>query len=171
MITVLHGPLISRPETWVLAFARTAASPWVRWLVWGRYKHVRAYGYVPFLHVWLFYDATFTGIEVIVAADGEAARAQIAGWIDGCDLVRMPRRPHANASPVLAMCGWCVPAIKRLIGLRCGALRPDALYEHCLRNGGVRYGKQPSRTDVPAAADRGRAVEPGAAAGIHPATG
>ncbi len=170
MITAITGPLISRPESWVLAFARTSTTWWVPWLVPGRYKHVRAYGYVPFLHVWLFFDTHFSGIDVIVAADGAAARAQIAVWIDGCDLVRMPWRAAGKSSLTLAMSGWCVPAVKRLIGLRGCALRPDALYEHCLRNGGIRHERRPS-SPQPAAApglpDRGAAGNPD----LHAAAG
>lgn len=143
MITAIQGPLIYQPEQWVLVFDRKPLNWWLGWLVWGKYKHVRAYGYVPFLHVWLFYDATFAGIEMWVAADGEPARAMIGKWIAGdTTLVLMPRRAHANRSTFTAMSGWCVPAVKRLIGLRSSALRASSLFADCMRpeNGGRLYG-------------------------------
>lgn len=143
MITAIHGPLIYQPEQWVLVFDRKPANRWIGWLVWGEYKHVRAYGYVPFLHVWIFQTANLAGIEVWVAADGEPARAMIGQWTAGdTERMLMPRRPHANRSPFLALSGWCVPHVKRLIGLRSSALRPSSLFADCLRNGGRLYGNQ-----------------------------
>jgi hypothetical protein len=32
---------------------------------------------------------------------------------------------------------FCTTAVSHLIGLRCGALRPDALYRHLVAKGGV----------------------------------
>lgn len=142
MITAEQGPLISRPLQWVVVFDPKAANNWISRLTPGRYKHVRAYGYVPYLHVWLFVDANFAGVELIVAADGGPARDMIAAWIGGCDLVLMPRRPHENQSPLLPMLGWCVPVVSRLLGLRCVAVTPDALFRHCLQNGGKLHGRQ-----------------------------
>ncbi len=132
MISLVDGPLISHPTHWVLAFSPVATNRWLGMLAWGRFKHVRAYGYVPFLHVWVFVDATVAGLEVILAAKGPAANRMIASWSEGCDLVVMPRQVHANRSLLTAASGWCVPVVKRLIGLRSGALRPDALLADCL---------------------------------------
>lgn len=154
MIQIDRGPLISHPTKWVLVFDEKAATHWVMRLVPGRYKHVRAYGYVPFLHVWLFVDANFSGIEIMVAADGEPANALAASWAAGCDLVVMPRRSHERRSLSLAASGWCVPVIKRLIGLNSGALRPDALFADCLQNGGQFHGQQ-QHTPSPSGDDDG----------------
>lgn len=136
MIQAIEGPLIAHPLQWVIVFDPKAGNRWVQWLTPGRYKHVRAFGYVPFLHVWLFYDANLAGIEIVVAADGPSSRDMIAAWTAGCYCLMMPRVPHVGRSLTTAASGWCVPAVKRLIGLRCGALRPDALLADCLRNGG-----------------------------------
>jgi len=136
MIELTHGPLISQPGQWVVVFDPVATNRLVGWLTPGRFKHVRAYGYVPFLHVWLFVDANFAGIEIRLAAEGAAAEIMVAAWTDGCDLVLMPRFQHANRSLLAAGCGWCVPTVKRLIGLRSSALRPDALLADCLAHDG-----------------------------------
>lgn len=139
MIHAIHGPLVYRPEQWVVVFE--PAQPGHRWLnlVPGRYKHVRLYGYVPFLHVWLFVDPYLAGIEIHVAAHGAPADELADAWTRGCDIVVMPRREHMNRSVAAAGFGWCVPVVKRLIGLNSGALRPDSLFADCIANGGKRY--------------------------------
>lgn len=134
MIEVATGPLVIQPETWTLVFSREAATWWTGILALGRYKHVRAYAYVPFLHVWIFYDVHLRGTDIVIAADGEPANRMISTWIRNADLVVMRRRAVDHRS--IPAFGFCVPAIKRLLGLRCVSLRPDALYRHCLANGG-----------------------------------
>lgn len=197
MITAIHGPLIYQPEQWVLVFDRRPARWWLGWLIPGKYKHVRAYGYVPFLHVWIFHDANLAGIEVWVAADGEPFRAMRAAWTAGdCDLMLMPRRQHASRSLFTAMSGWCVPHVKRLIGLRSSALRPSTLFADCLRNGGRLHelrrssgpganpgadlcagsgpgaaARAPGTARAAAAAGPGAAGSPGTAPGLHSAAG
>lgn len=133
----MTGPLIVQPEYWTLVFNRKSATRWAGWLAMGRYKHVRAYAYVPFLHVWVFYDVRLGGTDIIVAADGEPANALISSWIQDADLIRMKRQAGSPSRPPIAL--FCVGAIKRLIGLRSGALRADKLFQHCLLNGGVLF--------------------------------
>lgn len=151
MITAITGPLIVEPVMWNLVFARQARSWQQNLLVIGKYKHVRAYAYVPFLHVWVFFDPHLRGTSIVLAAAGEPAQRMIAAWIENGDVVRMPRQCNRMSWPFL---GFCVPAIKRLMGLRCGALRPDALYRHCLRHGGAPFeeahGRHPVRSAVSA---------------------
>lgn len=137
MIDVVFGPLVSSPPTWNLVFNRRAATWWVPWLALGRYQHVRAYGYVPFLHIWQFVDVGVRGFNVFNAADGPAANSIISEWIADADVIEIaPRRDSVKRLPLL---GFCVPAMKRLIGARCSALRPDAFASWCLRNGGVPF--------------------------------
>lgn len=141
MITLVPGPLVVQPTVWTLVFARESDRWWTSWMALGRYKHVRAYAYVPFLHVWVFYDVGFHGTSIVLAADGEPANAMIARWIQGADTVRMRRvdffdQKGGRRSYRIPLFGFCVPAIKHLLGLRCVALRPDALYRFCIENGG-----------------------------------
>lgn len=136
MIQVSILPLIIDPPIWTLVFGTKSTRPWLDRLIVGKYKHVRAFAYVPGLHVWVFYDVHVGGTDIIVAADGEPAQRLIGGWMQDADLIRMPRMKHGTFPPTL---GFCVPAIKRLIGLRSGALRPSALYRDCLANGGTPF--------------------------------
>ena len=129
------GPLIWRPQCWTLVFDRKASGRFMSAIALGRYKHVRAFAYVPYLHAWVFYDPHIYGTDIILAAPGSPMRAQLEHWAgpSKSDLMLMPVGARRLQPPVL---GWCVPAIKRLIGLRSSALRPDALWRDCLRNGG-----------------------------------
>lgn len=167
MIHVASGSLISQPASWLLLFDRRASTPLKSFLAFGRYKHVRAAGYVPFLHVWLFFDPHWSGIDLFVAADGEPAQRVLAAWTETADMMRVPTnllastnwsasadvirvkghlRTFADIWRHLAtfgdiwrhwpLFGFCVPVIKRLVGLRSGALRPDSLWRHCLEHGG-----------------------------------
>lgn len=141
----LDYPLITAPDTWTLVFSREARTWWASWLALGRYKHVRAYAYVPFLHVWVFYDVHLRGTDLIVAADGEPAQRMIALWMVKADLLRVRRvdfrdhqvgRENRHCLPLL---GFCVPAIRRLLGIPGSALRPDTLYRHCLKHGALPF--------------------------------
>lgn len=136
MIRAIEGPLAVSPESWTLVFDRAASSRWLGFLAFGRLKHVRAFAYVPFLHVWVFYDPHFWGTEIVIAADGEAANRMIGKWITNADLLRMPR----SSSGLPRFGFWCVPMIKSLIGFRSWALRPDALYRACVRSGATPFG-------------------------------
>lgn len=132
MITAFTGPLIVAPRAWTLVFDRGAASWWTSLIALGRHKHVRAYAYVPFLHVWVFFDPAFAGTTITIAANSEAER-MIGSWVVNADLVAVTVSRETRGLPVL---GFCVPAIKRLLGIRSRALRPSALYRHVMVHGG-----------------------------------
>lgn len=135
MIEAIAGPLAYQPEYWTLVFARRSATRWGSLLACGRYKHVRAYAYVPFLHVWVFYDVAISGTSIVIAADGDAALGMILAWSEDADRIKIRRGPEPMRNPPVF--GYCVPSMKRLIGLRSGALRPDALWRDCLKAGGT----------------------------------
>lgn len=145
MISAVSGPLIVQPEFWTVVFSRETSTRWVSWLALGRYKHVRAYAYVPFLHVWVFFDPHIGGTDIVIAADGAPAQAMIASWIERADLVRVRRVAARRRFPVL---GFCVPAIRRLLGIPGGALRPDAFFAECLAHGGTPFEAMDGRAAV-----------------------
>ena len=122
------------PTGWLVIFDRTSSKAWLRWRIWGRYKHVGAVGYVRELQVWVSYEVYFghTGIRVIPDA---AAEPFLDALTRDADVVWMPARP--GPAVWFRFGFWCVPAVKHLLGLRSGALRPDTLYRDCLRNGGI----------------------------------
>src|SRR5262245_30080932 len=120
---------------WVLVFQRHADAWWCRWLACGRYKHVQAYAYVPGLKMWLLYDVRQGKTDLVVARDGPEAEWLIKEFSRGADLISMP--VGLSSGQWFRVGFWCVPAIKHLIGLRSGALRPDALWRDCIAAGGV----------------------------------
>lgn len=119
------------PLSWLLVFHRRCTIPIVNRLVIGEFKHVSAVGWVDAAQCWLFYDPTFTRTQILTIPDhlGAAAYCSVAV---GNAVLRMPVQERRGTA---RLGFWCVPAIKHLIGLRSGALRPDALWRDCLANG------------------------------------
>lgn len=127
------------PTSWCVVFNVEASSWWMR-LIPGRFKHVRAYAFIPKTRTWLFYDVHFGGTELMAIPDGPDARAAIWSYIGppGCSYVvsvpRLPRRrrwfPWSN---------WCTPALRHLLNLPGSALRPSAFYRDCLDHGGTPF--------------------------------
>ena len=148
LVDLIAGPLIVEPVNWTVVFSRRARTRLQHLLIIGRYKHVRAYAYVPFLHVWVFYDVHLRGTSIVVAADGPPANQMIAIWIEDADLVQISVNKDGINRLSWPILGFCVPAMKRLLGIRSGTLRPDGFYRDCLRNGGVPFEAEHGRHTV-----------------------
>lgn len=125
-------PELIEPDTWILAFHRTSPHWWVRWLACGRYKHVSAFAWLAPLRQWIVYEIGVAGTRIVILPDSQAATDRLNLFTADADLVAMPKRP----TRVSLMPFSCVSAVKHLIGLRCGALRVNALYRECLAHGG-----------------------------------
>lgn len=132
MIRLIPQHAAGTPSRWIVAFARRSASPWVNRLVPGRYKHVMAMGYVAEMDAWLFFDWRL-GHADIYTARGDGARQLMAHFSEGADLLGMPARRGRAVAFHTGL--WCVPAVKHLVGIRGGALRPTTLFRDCLRQG------------------------------------
>lgn len=126
-------PWGGEPRHWVLCFVRSSPVRWARWLSFGRYKHVRAFGYVKEADAWIFYDVGFPKTHVYIACD-DAAKRMREVFCDDADMLGMPSMPGNGGGFRFGM--WCVPAIKHLVGLQSSALRPNALWRDCIANGG-----------------------------------
>lgn len=137
-------PPLIEPDTWILAFHKTSKYRWVRWLAFGKYKHVSAFACVRELDLWLVYDVTLAGTRLMLLPDSLTAQRWIADRTLDADLVRMPVGKRGRC-PLMPF--YCVPAIKHLVGIQCGALRVDALRRHCLRNGGTLLDGKPAQPD------------------------
>lgn len=130
MISVLR-PI--EPDRWTVVFHVKRASWWVELLAFGRFKHVSAFAYVPLMRAWLVYDVQQAGTSLTVIPDCDSAITLLDKLYGDCVMLSVRRQePCGNA---FRLGFWCVPAIKHLLGVRCGALRPDALYRHLRRNG------------------------------------
>jgi hypothetical protein len=159
--------MVGTPARWLLVFDREAATWWMSLIALGRYKHVRAIGYVHDADAYLFYDVQYGGTTLQLAR-GKGARQLIAGWIADADVLAIEPRCHISF-PV--RCLLCTTAIAHLVGLP-GALRPDALFRQALRNGATwvhHHGRTeaaaaPARSDArPADVDGAAAADYGAA--------
>lgn len=125
-----------RPLEWHVVFHRDSSRWWVKWLSWGRYQHVSAFGQVKKTGVWLFYEVMTGRTEVMAVPDDKADPLLGLYASKGC-IVRMMAPIPADDRLKLKPGFWCVPAIAHLLGLKTCALRPDALLRHCLANGGT----------------------------------
>lgn len=135
------------PERWNVVFNREARRGWGS-LVPGRYKHVRAYAFLPALQLWLFYDVKFSGTSLFVIPHGAEAMEAIYSFIGPpgvSDIVSMPRLPQRKRlfpSGVL-----CTAALRHLLNLPGGALLPDSFYRDCLAHGGQPFEADDGRVD------------------------
>lgn len=145
-MNLLEFPLHCEPDRWVVVFNTETKSRWGR-LVWGRFKHVRAFAFCPGLKVVLFYDMAVPGTSISVAALGPASAAVIASWIGPpgkSEMIEMKRLPPREGRWPLGM--YCTSGVAHLLGLRLGALPrwPDRLFASCLKAGGRQVGPTPA---------------------------
>jgi hypothetical protein len=121
---------------WILLFSKKRGRWWVRLLACGRYHHVKAIAYLPAMRAWLFYDVKFNGTRLMLAPEGDpGTRGFLHDYLDGCDLVAMPRLPvPKRVAPHAGF--WCTLAMKHLVGIRTCALRPDRLWRDSVAAGG-----------------------------------
>jgi hypothetical protein len=124
---------------WILLFCKKRGRWWVRLLACGRYHHVKAIAYLPAMRAWLFYDVKFNGTRLVLAReDMPETRPFLHDYLDSCDLVAMPRLPvPRRVAPHAGF--WCTLAMKHLVGIRTGALRPDRLWRDSVAAGGRPY--------------------------------
>lgn len=143
MISLVRNSAAGQPARWVLAFQRTTESRLIDWLASGTYKHVSAFGYIAEVDHWVFLDWRFATIDVIVARG--AAATQLTGYYTrDADLLGMAPRKTGHG---MRLGLWCVPAIKHLVGIEGSALRPDALWRDCIRQGAEILSHEDTRAD------------------------
>ena len=129
------------PTDWYVVFDPWSPQRWIRWLAWGRYKHVACFGFISRAQTWVFYDFHLDRSRIFVVGDHEAD-ILIGHYSTGKTVVRMAKPLGREFEVNLALGGWCVPAVAHIVGLRTCALRPDALFRQCLANGGEIMGRE-----------------------------
>lgn len=131
------------PTEWFVVFHRKAASRFFSLIAFGEFKHVSTFAYCPGFKVWLIYDVQWSGTRISLIADNEQGRLAVGRWIDGCEVVKVTR--NWKSTGLHSRLGlYCVSAVKHLIGLRCVAATPSALYRHILRSGGMPLATRPA---------------------------
>jgi hypothetical protein len=128
-------PLVRwEPSHWYVFFSEKQDRRWLNRLSWGRFKHVSAMGFVPVANVWLIVDPWFGRLYVEAVPDGPVAEIRLARQLESSVTVKMVRG-FGDVPRVRPMFS-CVAVVAHLLGLRSGALRPDTLFRHCVREGG-----------------------------------
>jgi hypothetical protein len=123
------------PSFWMVVFDRSSTKWWIDRLAWGKWKHVSAIGYFADARVWAEVHPTLAGLSLRVwPRDGgpEAVLSHLTGAGRGVLHVRPGR---GRMAPWRSW--WCVPLVAGLVGLRSGALRPDALWRDLVAAGAV----------------------------------
>jgi hypothetical protein len=120
---------------WTVVFHREASNLFFSLIALGHFKHVSALAWIPELDQWWIYDVGFRRTRLKVLVDGPNAQATIAAIIKDNATVTIDVRD--DQLPWMRLGLFCTSAVSHLLGLRTGALRPDALYRHLVRNGGV----------------------------------
>ena len=136
------------PTSWCVVFNVEAATGWARWVP-GRFKHVRAFAFVPAAQTWLFYDVSFAGTEIQAIPDGPDARAAIWSYIGppgASVIVSVPRLPERRR--LAPWSNWCTTSLRHLLRLPGSALRPTAFYRECLANGGTPFEAEHGRAEI-----------------------
>jgi hypothetical protein len=113
---------------WTVVFHRKAENRFFDLIAMGHFKHVSALAWIPELGQWWFYDVGFRRTRLSVMVDGVAAQATVAAIVTGNCVVTVETR-H-DGLPLMRLGMFCTTAVAHLIGVRSGALRPDALFRH-----------------------------------------
>jgi len=123
------------PLGWMLVFVSATTIPWLDRLIIGRFKHVIAFGWVDETQTWICYDIQIGRTRILSLPD-EIGSELIAAKLAGDPGAAALRIEASDLPPSVVRLGfWCVPAMKRLVGLRSGALRPDRLWRDCIASG------------------------------------
>lgn len=120
---------------WTVVFHRKAENRFFAVIACGQFKHVSALAWIPELSQWWVYDVGFRRTRLSVLEDGAHAQATIAGIVKGNATITIDVRE--DGLPLMRLGLFCTTAVSHLLGLRCSALRPIALYRHLVAKGGV----------------------------------
>lgn len=122
------------PINWLLVFSPSTTIRWIDRVLPGRFKHVMACAYATEAKAWVFYEVTLLRTQIFVMPEAAGDRFFAGRLADhGTGVLRIGRQNgHWSRGRIGT---WCVPAVKRLIGLRSGALRPDGLWRDCVAAG------------------------------------
>jgi hypothetical protein len=120
---------------WTVVFHRTPSIGFSALIAMGHFKHVSALAWMPELGQWWVYDVGFRRTRLRVLEDGRTAQDAIADIVRGNATVTVDVRE--DGLPWMRLGLFCTTAVSHLLGLRCSALRPDALYRHLVAKGGV----------------------------------
>lgn len=118
---------------WFIVFNRDCATQWLARLLPGRWKHVWALGFSHACRTWVAYDVNLSGTTIVVLPECADSHAKMAIWLADADVLRFQGRPSTLWKNRLGF--FCTPAIRHLVGSRCGALTPAGFYYGLIAEG------------------------------------
>jgi hypothetical protein len=146
-VNTIHAHAGVEPKEWLILFHRTS-TPWVSRICWGEFKHVSALAHVPSAGAWVSLSWELGRTRVSLIADGEDFKVWFAAASADADMLRMKAPPFDLGSwrPRIGL--TCVSAVKHLLGISGGALRPSSLWRLLIAHGAeiVTHG-QPVRAE------------------------
>jgi len=146
-------PAASESDYWYVVFHEKTSLRWLWWI--GRFKHVSAFTYVAGFRMWEVYDVQNHRTRILRFSHDEWIKRSFRVWTADAAVVKISCREVECTRIASRFLFFCGPAIKHLIGLSCLAVRPDAIYRECLRNGGELLGpKDAEHSGRPELADR-----------------
>lgn len=120
---------------WTVVFHRKAENRFFGVIALGEFKHVSAFAFIPELGIWTIYDVGFRRTRIVHLADTDHAKTILAHIVKGNCTVTL--EVSEDRLPLMRWGLFCTTAVAHLVGLRCVALRPDALYRQMVKAGGV----------------------------------
>lgn len=138
------------PSEWFIVFHGSTRRPWLRWLPFGRFKHVSCFGWVEAAQMWVFFDPALerTWLRLVPDDVASAEPAHIfdikAGYYGG-DIgyystvgvvVRLDTQTDRLMAPNIRPGRGCVRDVARLVGVRTWAMLPDTFFRKCIQLGG-----------------------------------
>ena len=128
------SPFGIEARRWTVVFHRKAENRVFSAIALGQFKHVSALAWIPELQQWWIYDVGFRRTRLKVLEDGKIAQSAISAIIRGNATVTIDVQDEL---PWMRLGLFCTTAVSHLIGVRCAALRPDALYRKLIASGGI----------------------------------
>lgn len=119
--------------TWFVAFYERATTPWINWLVPGRFKHVAVFGYSVRARTWVFIDPNMLCMRVVLLPDGAASETMLGQFTEGAAVLKVEAVRDGRDRLRPAFC--CAAVVAHMLGMSRGALLPVSLWRDCLRNG------------------------------------
>lgn len=123
------------PQRWTVVFHRKAENRFFAAIALGQFKHVSALAWIPELAQWWVYDVGFRRTRIRILEDGPTAQRALGAILHGNATVTVDVRD--DHLPWMRLGMFCTTAVSHLIGVRCAALRPDALYRKLIASGGT----------------------------------
>lgn len=120
---------------WTVVFHRRAENRFFHLIAMGHFKHVSAFAFIPEIGAWAIYDVGFRLTRLTFLADTDVAKTILAERVRGNCTVTL--KVSEDNLPWFRPGLLCTTAVAHLVGLRCVAVRPDALYRLMVKAGGV----------------------------------